>query len=290
MKKISVIFAAALSAGALASAQDVDLTKLSSLEGMNVGMTRASVPAAPALKAEVSAKQLPCPVDSNVPEAVKAQLDDDFSFISSIKGPVRYKGWAGGVMNREFIALEIPASEEYAPSKLHKKIFGELDGENYAKFFSSRVKSIGLSGCGSANAVACVIPFMGSSKMWLTQNYIKFSHPQIARLMVVFHESRHTETQNRNWPHATCPTPFQDENGQDYNSIWTGASLAGESACDVTPYGSYGSSLIMLKNIQKYCANCTDKVKMDAGIYADDQLNRITSEGARNQMVEDLYR
>ena len=131
--------------------------------------------------------------------------------------------------------------------------------------------------------------FPDPSKMWLTQNFIQFSHPQIARMMVVYHESRHTETQNGNWPHATCPTPFLDKDGKDMVSIWTGATLAGEPACDVTPFGSYGSSMIMLKNISKFCSNCTDKVKMDAGIYADDQFKRVIDPKAIAEITADLY-
>jgi hypothetical protein len=108
-------------------------------------------------------------------------------------------------------------------------------------------------------------------------------------MMVVFHEARHTETQNGNWGHATCPTPFLNKEGKEMRSIWTGASLAGEPACDETPLGSYGSSTIMLKNIQKFCKNCTDKVRMDAGIYADDQFQRIIAEEAIKSMQKDLY-
>jgi len=206
---------------------------------------------------------LPCPVDSDVPERVQQQLSDDFAFIKTIRGS--------------------------SASRLHREVFGEVDGENYYKFFTSRVKSIGLDECGGGNAVACVQPYYDPSKMWLTQNYIKFSHPQIARLMVVFHESRHTETNHGNWMHAKCPTPFADENGREYTSIWTGASLAGEPACDRTAFGSYGSSMIMLKNVQKFCSSCTDKVRMDAGIYADDQFNRVIDAQARSSIRKDLY-
>lgn len=202
--------------------------------------------------------------DSNVPAAIQEQVRSDLGFIQSIQGG--------------------------AGSKLHQQIFGGVDGPGYIRFFESRVKGIGMNGCGSGNAVACVIPWLGSSKMWLTQNYVKFSHPQVARMMVVFHESRHTETRNGNWPHDSCPDPFRDAGGRDMTSIWTGARLAGEPACDSTPFGSYGSSMIMLKNIQKFCANCTDKVKMDAGIYADDQLNRVTDADAKRQVLDDLYR
>jgi len=202
--------------------------------------------------------------DADVPADIQKQMREDLAFIGGIQG-----GQASG---------------------LHQQIFGAVDGGAYTKFFESRVKSIGMNDCGSANAVACVIPLMGPSKMWLTQNYIKFSHPQVARTMVVFHEARHTEVSHGCWSHATCPDPFQDAEGNDMKSIWTGAPLAGEPACDKTPFGSYGSSMIMLKNIQKFCRSCTDKVKMDAGIYADDQLNRVIEPKAKKQIQEDLYR
>lgn len=200
--------------------------------------------------------------DSDVPADIQKQMLADLAFIYGLKG-------AGA-------------------TPLHQRIFGAMDGAAYQKFFETRVTGIGMDGCGNGNAVACVIPFQDPSKMWLTQNFIKFSHPQVSRMMVVFHEARHTESRNGNWPHATCPTPFLDENGNDMKSIWTGALLQGEPACDETPLGSYGSSTIMLKNIQKFCANCTAKVKMDAGLYADDQMGRIVDAGAKKQMKDDF--
>lgn len=201
--------------------------------------------------------------DTNVPKTIQNQITQDLQFISTIQGNTQ--------------------------STLHQQIFGAVDGDTYSHFFNSRVTDIGLNGCGDGNAVACVIPFRSSSKMWITQNYIKFSHPQIARLMVVFHESRHTENENGNWAHATCPNPFLDAQNQPMKSIWTGADLASQPACDETPFGSYGSSMIMLKNISKFCTNCNGKVKMDAGIYADDQLKRIIDPQAIQEINEDLY-
>jgi hypothetical protein len=160
---------------------------------------------------------------------------------------------------------------------LHQEIFGpSVDGQTYKNFFETRITKVGLNDCGDAKAVACVIPFFNPHKMWITNNFIKFSHPQIARMMVVYHESRHSESENGNWAHDDCPTPFVDENGNEIVSIWTGATLAGEAACDSTPYGSYGSSTILLHNISQYCTNCSDKVKMDAKLYSDDQTNRMT--------------
>jgi hypothetical protein len=201
--------------------------------------------------------------DSNVPAAVKQQMSDDLAFVNTLQGD------------------EV--------SGLHKQVFGGVDGPTYTRFFESRVTAIGLNACGGGNAVACVIPMFNPSKMWITQNYIKFDHPQICRMMVVFHEARHTERASGHWSHATCPTPFLDADGKEIRSIWTGAALAGEAACDRTPIGSYGSSLIMLKNISKYCTNCSEKVRMDAGLYADDQFKRIIDAGAKGAIQKDLY-
>ncbi len=200
--------------------------------------------------------------DADVPADVQTQMRADLAFIAGISGS--------------------------GATPLHRQIFGAVDGGAYSAFFTSRVKAVGMDDCGSANAVACVKPFWNPSKMWLTQNYIRFSHPQVSRMMVVYHEARHTEISHGSWYHASCPTPFKDSNGRDMKSIWTGASLAGEPACDRTPLGSYGSSAIMLKNISLKCTSCSDKVKMDAGLYADDQVGRVIDKDARRQMEEDF--
>lgn len=202
-------------------------------------------------------------IDPKVPAEVKQQIVNDLAFIDSIEG------------NKS--------------TPIHTKIFGGVKGKLYTEFFESRVTDIGMSTCGgNAKAVACVIPWMGSSKIWLTNNYVKFSHPLMAKMMVVFHEARHTEVKEGNWPHATCPTPFIDpKTGKEKTSIFTGATLAGEPACDKTALGSYGSSQLMLKNIEKYCTNCTEKVRQDAQLYGDDQLGRMLGEG-KTEVEKDL--
>ena len=210
----------------------------------------------------LSSMSLAFTFDKDVPADIQTQMIADLNFISSLQGN--------------------------GASKLHSYIYGQVNGGAYKNFFETRVMAIGMSDCGSKFAVACVSMFQ-PTKMWLTQNFIKFSHPQVARMMVVYHEARHTEVKNGNWSHAQCPKPFLGADGQDMKSIWTGAKLEAQPACDITPLGSYGSSTIMLKNIQAFCANCTDKVKMDAGIYADDQFKRIIDEQARQQMKDDIF-
>lgn len=200
--------------------------------------------------------------DSDVPANIKTQMQSDLEFINQVQG-------AGA-------------------TPFHQQTFGKVDGADYKKFFESRIFEVGLDSCGGGAAVACVQPFFNPNKMWLTDNFIKFSHPQVARMMVVYHEARHSETKSGNWMHASCPRPFLDESGKDKTSIWTGAKLEGQPACDSTAFGSYGSSTIMLKNISKYCANCSDKVKQDADLYASDQLGRITRANVRQSMLDDF--
>ncbi len=199
--------------------------------------------------------------DSNVEASLKTQMLADLNFMGSI------------------------TSTHATP--LHQQVFGKVDGSNYMKWLTSRVFSAGKDGCGNPNAVACVNP-MYANKIWITTNYIKFSHPQIARLSVVYHEARHTETQHSNWSHATCPTPFLNDKGQDMRSIWTNALLQGEPACDITAFGSYGTQTILLKNIALNCANCNSKVKADADLYANDQLGRIVDAASKSAMKKDF--
>ena len=200
--------------------------------------------------------------DSDVPKAIQDQMVGDLAFINQVTGS--------------------------GQTAFHKQIFAGVDGNLYKTFFETRITAVGLDSCGGGAAVACVQPMFDPHKMWLTENFIKFSHPQVARLMVVYHESRHSETKNGNWMHDTCPRPFLDANGKDMQSIWTGAKLEGQPACDSTYLGSYGSSTVMLKNISKFCSNCSDKVKMDADIYAMDQLNRIDRPAVKKAMLDDF--
>lgn len=200
--------------------------------------------------------------DSDVPKAIQDQMVQDLAFINQLTGS--------------------------GATPFHKQIYGQVDGATYQKFFESHITSVGLDSCGGGAAVACVQPFFDPNKMWLTDNFIKFSHPQVARMMVVYHEARHSETNHGNWGHDTCPRPFLDANGKDMVSIWTGAKLEAQPACDSTQLGSYGSSTIMLKNISRFCSNCNEKVKMDADIYAMDQLGRIDRPDVKKAMLADF--
>jgi hypothetical protein len=199
--------------------------------------------------------------DPEVKSELKQQIQEDFQFIQSIRSA--------------------------SATPLHEKVFGAVDGPNYIQWFNKRVFKVGVDDCGSPTAVACVI-VMYPNKIWMTPNYTKFSHPQIARLSVIYHEARHTEEQNGNWSHANCPIPFRDATGRDVRSIWTGALLEGRPACDVTAFGSYGSATIFLKNIAKNCRNCSEKVKADAELYGSDQLKRVVDAASRNSMVSDF--
>ena len=213
------------------------------------------------LGVSLSSQALAVQFDSNVPLAIQTQMNADLGFMNSLEG--QYK------------------------TAFHQQIFGAFGGNSYKKFFESHILEVGLDGCGLGNAVACVKPWAGK-KMFLTNNFIKFSHPQIARMMVAYHEARHTEIENGSWAHDTCPTPFVNDDGSEKRSIWTGASLAGEKACDSTALGSYGSSTILLKNVALFCTNCTDKVKMDADLYATDQLGRIDEPAVKKAMLADF--
>ena len=230
--------------------------------------SRDMTPPPPAPAPEPVGNQLPVAVapvfDKDVPADLQRQLLQDLAFVGTLSGRMT--------------------------SPLHNSIFGQMGGPSYIRFFASRIKMVGLYDWDKKPVVACVIPAISPAKMWLGDNYIKFSNPLIARIMIVFHESRHSDPENDNWHHVNCPTPFRDANGKDILSILTGVPLAGKPGCDVSPLGSYGSSLIMLKNIQRYCTNCTEKVRMDAGLYADDQLVRIVDAKAKNALRDDIYK
>ncbi len=173
------------------------------------------------------------------------------------------------------------------PSPLYQEIFGELTRAASEEWFFSRVSDVGSNLCTDESAVACVLPAW-ENHIFLSPNYSKFDHPPIARLMVLIHEARHTESAERNWPHAKCPANFVDEHGKPVRSIWTGAPLSGERACDLEEFGSYGIATVWLLNVAFRCENCTDEEKRDAELYGFDQLRRITWKSARDRILRDL--
>lgn len=203
--------------------------------------------------------------DDNVPAALRTQIVQDLSVVTALQGN--------------------SASGNY------QAIFGsrQLDGQALMNFFEARINGFGMDACGGGPAVAaCVQPFIDNHKMWITPNYIRFNAPQIYRLSVIFHESRHTEDENGNWPHAICPTPYRDENGNDIKGILSGTLMAGQPACDTTILGAYGLQATLLKNVQRFCTTCTDKVKQDSQLFGDDTINRISSLSQRQKLRKDL--
>ena len=217
-------------------------------------------------RAPVEDQPYPGLFDSNVPADTQRTMVADLAFVKTTHGS--------------------------GASALHRQIFGYVEGGDYFNFFQSRVKKVCLDTYMKEPGVMAYV--RGSpedhSKMWLTNNYINYSMPRIARVEIIFHESRHTEMENGYWPHARCPTPFLDDDGKPVRGIVTGTLMAGHPACDTTAFGSYAAGLIMVKNIQKFCTNCTGKVQMDAGLIADDTLKRIIDPDAKKAILDDLYR
>ncbi len=252
------VFAADTRSGASAAA---------SIGEADASLVQLARNAAPRIKA-ASEKSVPVPssefgllFDANVPEATRRQMNEDISFAAGVHGS--------------------------GASSLHQAIFGPVSGPAYRQFFTSRIKSVGLVDSKDAAGLAAVVvgPQADHSKMLLESNYIKASVPQIYRVSILFHEARHTEDQNGNWHHAVCPALLMDP---DVHLV-DAEDLAGKEGCDRSAMGSYGLQVVMLKNIQKRCTNCSDKVKMDAGLFGDHFFTRIIDSEAQNTLRQDLY-
>ncbi len=211
------------------------------------------------------------------------------SFHAKANIPLRYMD---EVPERTRIQLESDLERFFSmkssnPSPLYRQIFGAMNPPTSRRWFFSRVHDVGQNLCTNDNAVACVLSAWDNF-IFLSPNYTRFNHPSVARIMVLFHEARHTEWMNGFWPHAKCPTKFKDENGHPVKSIWTGATLAGEPACDLEEFGSYGSATILLLNIAYRCENCSAEDRREAEIYGLDQLRRITWKPAADRIRADL--
>lgn len=196
--------------------------------------------------------------------ALKQQILDDINFVNSISGT--------------------------NSSGLYKQIFAnrEINGADLMAFFEQRIHEFGLDSCGGGTGtMACVNPFFGANTMWITPGYINSNMPQIARIATIFHESRHTEARHAYWGHARCPVPFLDDNGKDIVGIISGNKMQGQMACDNSAFGAYAIEAVFLKNIEKNCVSCGDKMKMDAQLFGDDTIWRVSNLKARQQMRDD---
>ena len=200
---------------------------------------------------------------TSVPPAIKTQMLDDLLMFQNIQGN--------------------------NATPLYKSIYsGALNGQRLTQFFNSRIQMVDMNDCGGGPAVACVRPYIDSRIMWLTPFYLGLQIPQVYRLSILIHESRHTEKSNRYWNHVNCPTPFKDIHGDDIRGILSHVLLQGMAACDQTPYGAYGSQAILLKNIELHCSNCTEKMKMDAQIFGDDAMMRLPDARALQELNLDV--
>ncbi len=202
--------------------------------------------------------------DPTMPPTLKTQIVGDLRFLMAIEG----KG----------------------ATPLHQQIFGQgaIAGASYVDFFRKRITGFRVD-LSPTNKVAVAYNRQGMNKLFITPNFIKNNIPQVMRITVFLHEARHSERQNGFWSHSHCPDPYLDRDGNVVRSILTGMNLSGEAACDKVALGAYGIQAIALKNIQAFCANCTDKVKMDAGLYGDNDIDsRIIDAAAKRILVNDL--
>lgn len=177
-----------------------------------------------------------------------------------------------------------------AATSMHQRVFGNVSGADYLEWFNARVDGIGYAlAVGEDRGATAYNDSDGGTRnhIVVTNWFAKPDLPQIARVAILFHEARHSEKSYDYWPHRKCPKPYIGEDGREVKSTMTGLPLAGEYACDSTPYGAYGVSVIMLKNIARACRTCNEKVLNDAAFYAIDQLKRMTRKTDRQRIIKD---
>lgn len=165
-------------------------------------------------------------------------------------------------------------------SNLYAYVFKaeKLNGLDLFNFFKARIKNFNTNDCGGGiSLTACVRPDIDNETMWITQNFIKYDMPQIFRMSIFIHEARHTEKDSNYWFHEACPIPYLDANKKDIVGIMSGAKMEGQLSCDSTAVGAYGIQALFLKAVEKSCSNCNDKTKMDAALFGNDTINRISN-------------
>jgi hypothetical protein len=198
--------------------------------------------------------------DPALPETLRNFADADFNFVDQIEG--------NGQTPR------------------HERIYGRVRGSDYQEFFDSRIDKIGYAGNQGPSVAAFVQPFQPHT-LWLTDALMTLQAPQAWRIAALWHESRHSEGEHGYWSHVNCPKTLRTIDDKPLVGPLSGASLAGQPACDDTADGAYGITATMLENIALYCSNCSEKIKADAELVFTDGVNRLTARSLRQALLDD---
>ncbi len=167
-------------------------------------------------------------------------------------------------------------------SQLHQNIFGNFDGANFKRLFENKFRHVKLhDNCGGG--VLCVIPYLTRDTLYLNSNYYPGIEPQIARIAQYIFALRVESTHP-----VSCPTPFLNADGSDVVSIYRHVKMAGETACDKTKSGGYGSAAIFLGNLMKYCTNCQNDVLSASQLLFDYYLQRVLEPSEKQAISRDV--
>ena len=167
---------------------------------------------------------------------------------------------------------------------LHKKFFGDgpLDGLSYLAYVM-RVHDIFEYDASMVSSA----PFLqaGIDRIYFGKSYFYSSFPLVVRLSALIHEAVHNDTSEAD---QLCPVPFLDEKGRDKITLYGKVKLEGLPACADKYDGPYGRQVVMLKNIEKYCESCDEKMRLEAGRFANELLERFISMEAKKALIDDF--
>ncbi len=164
----------------------------------------------------------------------------------------------------------------------HREIFGsENSGQAYLKLFNE-LKSISL-GVGGSYAAAYV---EGRSPNEMKIVNAINSMEAMDLISILIHEANHLGDSFTSSRHVQCPKYGVDR--QPLLGYHSGVELQGKPACDSSRYSSYAMSATAMKNIFKYCTNCSEQDKQRAGFLANEMLKRIIDKKEYGFLLKDF--
>lgn len=197
----------------------------------------------------------------NFPPALRREIMADLHFLDSIHGD--------------------------ESSRLHQEIFGvgPLDGHKYTQFLRTYIASFSFSTSDSPYQIQTD----GNRNLYIFASYLPFARAVsgFSRAVNFMHEAFHN---SGHFHHVKCPSPFLDERGNEIVTNVGHIPLSGLLACDEGYKSSYGIEIIIAKNVERYCKNCSEALRREASLYADDLMKRIVSPRAREALYQDLYK
>jgi hypothetical protein len=181
-------------------------------------------------------------------------------------------------------------------SALHKQFFkrSRIKGSTYMSFFLDIIHFVRFVDIPQVPFAAFHNSEIFQHTMWVAPLFLSKKMKRPFRITTYLHEAYHAwDFQGEaltSTTHVCCPSPFQDERGEDRRALYSQMLLAGHFACDENHLGAYGLTAVMAGNLlwkgRKNLFNSDDRRVLEKVVI--DCQERILDPASKDLLKQDI--